>query len=92
MVSGLTAGFLLDRQWHSHDARHRHRRYRSREEKLRSGSDPARRRSKRLQDLADAQSLLENTQRWSKSRAATSARFWISFRVEFIAAYGARQR
>jgi hypothetical protein len=29
-------------------------------EKLRSGSDPARRRSKRLQDLADAQSLLEN--------------------------------
>jgi hypothetical protein len=30
-------------------------------EKLRSGSDPARRRSKRLQDLADAQSLLEET-------------------------------
>ena len=29
-------------------------------EKLRSGSDPARRRSKRLQDLADAQSLLES--------------------------------
>ncbi len=28
-------------------------------EKLRSGRDPARRRSKRLQDLADAQSLLE---------------------------------
>ncbi len=28
-------------------------------EKLRSGSDPARRRSKRLQDLADAQALLE---------------------------------
>jgi hypothetical protein len=28
-------------------------------EKLRSGSDPARRRSKRLQDLADASSLLE---------------------------------
>lgn len=28
-------------------------------EKLRAGSDPARRRSKRLQDLADAQSLLE---------------------------------
>lgn len=30
-------------------------------EKLRAGSDPARRRSKRLQDLADAQSLLEET-------------------------------
>ena len=29
-------------------------------EKLRSGSDPARRRSKRLQDLVDVQSLLEN--------------------------------
>jgi hypothetical protein len=28
--------------------------------KLRSGSDPARRRSKRLQDLADAQALLEH--------------------------------
>jgi hypothetical protein len=28
-------------------------------EKLRAGADPARRRSKRLQDLADAQSLLE---------------------------------
>ena len=28
-------------------------------EKLRSGTDPARRRSKRLQDLADAQALLE---------------------------------
>jgi len=28
-------------------------------EKLRAGSDEARRRSKRLQDLADAQSLLE---------------------------------
>jgi len=28
-------------------------------EKLRSGRDPARRRSKRLQDLADAESLLE---------------------------------
>ena len=28
-------------------------------EKLRAGSDPARRRSKRLQDLADAQALLE---------------------------------
>jgi hypothetical protein len=28
-------------------------------EKLRSGSDPARRRSKRLQDLADAQALIE---------------------------------
>jgi predicted nucleotidyltransferase len=28
-------------------------------EKLRAGSDPARRRSKRLQDLADAQSLVE---------------------------------
>jgi len=28
-------------------------------EKLRAGSDPARRRSKRLQDLADAESLLE---------------------------------
>ena len=28
-------------------------------EKLRDGSDPARRRSKRLQDLADVQSLLE---------------------------------
>ena len=28
-------------------------------EKLRSGKDPARRRSKRLQDLVDAQSLLE---------------------------------
>ena len=30
-------------------------------EKLRSGTDPARRRSKRLQDLADAQALLEQT-------------------------------
>jgi hypothetical protein len=30
-------------------------------EKLRAGSDPARRRSKRLQDLADAQALLEST-------------------------------
>ena len=30
-------------------------------EKLRAGSDPARRRSKRLQDLADAQALLEAT-------------------------------
>lgn len=30
-------------------------------EKLRAASDPARRRSKRLQDLADAQSLLEAT-------------------------------
>lgn len=30
-------------------------------EKLRAASDPARRRSKRLQDLADAQSLLEST-------------------------------
>jgi nucleotidyltransferase AbiEii toxin of type IV toxin-antitoxin system len=30
-------------------------------EKLRAGSDPARRRSKRLQDLADAQALLEET-------------------------------
>jgi hypothetical protein len=29
--------------------------------KLRAGSDPARRRSKRLQDLADAQGLLEET-------------------------------
>lgn len=29
-------------------------------EKLRAGRDPARRRSKRLQDLADAQSLLES--------------------------------
>jgi hypothetical protein len=29
-------------------------------EKLRAGADPARRRSKRLQDLADAQSLLED--------------------------------
>ena len=28
-------------------------------EKLRSGSDPARPRSKRLQDLADAQALIE---------------------------------
>jgi hypothetical protein len=28
-------------------------------EKIRAGSDPARRRSKRLQDLADAQALLE---------------------------------
>ena len=28
-------------------------------EKLRAGADPARRRSKRLQDLADAQALLE---------------------------------
>jgi hypothetical protein len=28
-------------------------------EKLRAGRDPARRRSKRLQDLADVQSLLE---------------------------------
>ena len=30
-------------------------------EKLRAGSDPARRRSKRLQDLVDAQALLETT-------------------------------
>ena len=30
-------------------------------EKLRAGSDPARRRSKRLQDLADAQAILEET-------------------------------
>ena len=30
-------------------------------EKLRSASDPARRRSNRLQDLADAQALLEST-------------------------------
>lgn len=30
-------------------------------EKLRAGSDPARRRSKRLQDLADAQSLIESS-------------------------------
>lgn len=30
-------------------------------EKLRSGSDPARRRSKRLQDLADVEALLEET-------------------------------
>ena len=30
-------------------------------EKLRAGSDPGRRRSKRLQDLADAQALLEET-------------------------------
>jgi hypothetical protein len=30
-------------------------------EKLRAGTDPARRRSKRLQDLADAQSILEET-------------------------------
>ena len=30
-------------------------------EKLRAGADPARRRSKRLQDLADAQGLLEET-------------------------------
>lgn len=30
-------------------------------EKLRAGTDPARRRSKRLQDLADAQALLEQT-------------------------------
>ena len=30
-------------------------------EKLRSASDPARRRSKRLQDLADAQALVEST-------------------------------
>lgn len=30
-------------------------------EKLRAGSDPARRRSKRLQDLGDAQALLEET-------------------------------
>jgi hypothetical protein len=30
-------------------------------EKLRAGADPARRRSKRLQDLADAQALLEST-------------------------------
>jgi hypothetical protein len=29
--------------------------------KLRAASDPARRRSKRLQDLADAQALLEST-------------------------------
>ena len=32
-------------------------------EKLRAASDPARRRSKRLQDLADAQALLEQHQR-----------------------------
>lgn len=30
-------------------------------EKLRAGTDPARRRSKRLQDLADAQAILEET-------------------------------
>ena len=30
-------------------------------EKLLAGADPARRRSKRLQDLADAQALLEAT-------------------------------
>jgi len=30
-------------------------------EKFRAASDPARRRSKRLQDLADAQALLEST-------------------------------
>ena len=30
-------------------------------EKLRAAADPARRRSKRLQDLADAQALLEST-------------------------------
>jgi hypothetical protein len=30
-------------------------------EKLRAGGDPARRRSKRLQDLADAEALLEAT-------------------------------
>ena len=30
-------------------------------EKLRAGSDPARRRSKRLQDLADAEALIEET-------------------------------
>lgn len=30
-------------------------------EKLRAASDPARRRSKRLQDLVDAQALLEST-------------------------------
>jgi len=30
-------------------------------EKLRAASDPARRRSKRLQDLADAQALIEST-------------------------------
>ena len=30
-------------------------------EKMRAGSDPARRRSKRLQDLVDAQALLETT-------------------------------
>jgi len=30
-------------------------------EKVRAGSDPARRRSKRLQDLADAQAILEET-------------------------------
>ena len=39
-------------------------------EKLRSGKDPARRRSKRLQDLADAQALLEQDP--SLSRDLTS--------------------
>ena len=39
-------------------------------EKLRAGSDPARRRSKRLQDLADAQALLEQDPRLGNSLSA----------------------
>lgn len=39
-------------------------------EKMRSGSDPARRRSKRLQDLADVQSLLEGAPELLKELSA----------------------
>ena len=39
-------------------------------EKLRSGRDPARRRSKRLQDLADAQALLEQEPGLAESLAS----------------------
>jgi len=39
-------------------------------EKLRDGTDPARRRSKRLQDLADAQGLLESRPELSKELTA----------------------
>lgn len=40
-------------------------------EKLRAGSDPARRRSKRLQDVADAQALLEETPALHKELSET---------------------
>jgi hypothetical protein len=39
-------------------------------EKLRAGQDPARRRSKRLQDLADAQALIESDPRLEASLTA----------------------